>query len=108
MGEQGAKCMLSGAVSVCTPFNNVKNLDNLNKSLFGIYNNAIGKCMVERILEHEKILSSNEKYLGMTLQEACSKVKTVYDFDENITSKLMPTPQIPYNTAKQYYISACP
>ena len=75
---------------------------SVQNSFYGIYNKAIGRNLLKKVGAFSDILHdhySNEH--GVNFKDVLSKIKTVTEYDENVTSKVFG-----YKTRDNYYDQA--
>ncbi|KAJ1654836.1 hypothetical protein IWQ61_005305 [Dispira simplex] len=99
IGEEGDRCIFSGAVSVGNPFNLLQTSDTLHdEGLMGplVYTRVMRGNLVRALMRHRHVFMG----AGMDL-DTISKSRTVREFDELVTRRMFG-----YDTVKDYYVNA--
>ncbi|KAI4312684.1 hypothetical protein MLD38_037485 [Melastoma candidum] len=95
LGEESHRCPLSGAVSLCNPFNLITADEDFRKGFNNIYNKALAKGLRSIFKRH--LLLFEDMGGGYNIPLAVN-AKTVKDFDEGLTRV-----SFGFKTADDYY-----
>nr|CAB3447388.1 unnamed protein product [Digitaria exilis] len=82
LGEESDKCPLSGAVSLCNPFNLVIADEDFHKGFNNIYDKALARALRNIFKKHALLFEDMEGEYDIPKAE---NAKTVRDFDEGLT-----------------------
>ncbi|PIA34856.1 hypothetical protein AQUCO_03700257v1 [Aquilegia coerulea] len=83
MGEESQRCSLSGAVSLCNPFNLVLADEDFHKGFNNIYDQSLARGLRKIFKKHALLF---EGIGGDYNIQLAANAKTVRDFDEGLTS----------------------
>nr|CAB3450517.1 unnamed protein product [Digitaria exilis]CAB3505132.1 unnamed protein product [Digitaria exilis] len=82
LGEESDKCPLSGAVSLCNPFNLVIADEDFHKGFNNIYDKALARALRNIFKKHSLLFEDMEGEYDIP---KAANAKTVRDFDEGLT-----------------------
>lgn len=82
LGEESRNCALSGAVSLCNPFNLVLADENFHKGFNNIYDKALARSLTKIFKKHALLF---EEMGGDFNIQLAANAKSVRDFDEGLT-----------------------
>ncbi|KAF8028029.1 hypothetical protein BT93_E0826 [Corymbia citriodora subsp. variegata] len=82
LGEESHKCPLSGAVSLCNPFNLVIADEDFRKGFNNVYDKALARSLREIFKKHLLLFEDMVGEYNITL---AANAKTVKEFDEGLT-----------------------
>eukprot|EP01117_Protostelium_nocturnum_P010642 TRINITY_DN3832_c0_g2_i2.p1 TRINITY_DN3832_c0_g2~~TRINITY_DN3832_c0_g2_i2.p1 ORF type:complete len:403 (+),score=150.56 TRINITY_DN3832_c0_g2_i2:264-1472(+) len=99
VGEEGDKCILSGAVSISNPFKFVEAADVLNGHWFlrNVYSKALGTNLKNFLKRHKDMLGRNE----LINLEEIDKTIFMREFDDHFTRKIYG-----FKSVNDYYTEA--
>lgn len=95
LGQEGENCVLSGAVSLCNPFDLVLADINFHQGFNNIYDKSLASALQKIFKKHAKLF---EGIGGEYNIEKAANPKTVRDFDEGITRV-----SFGFKTVDEYY-----
>ncbi|KAK9145744.1 hypothetical protein Sjap_005647 [Stephania japonica] len=99
LGEESQNCPLSGAVSLCNPFNLVMADEDIRKGLNNIYDRAIANSL-SKIFQKNRLLF--EGIGGEYNIDLADNGKTIRDYDEAITRVTFG-----FKSVDEYYSKSC-
>ncbi|GLT35752.1 hypothetical protein SLA2020_101790 [Shorea laevis] len=82
MGQESHTCPLSGAVSLCNPFNLVVADENFHKGFNNVYDKALAKSLREIFKRHALLFEDMGGEFNIPL---AANAKSVREFDEGLT-----------------------
>lgn len=82
LGEESHNCSLSGAVSLCNPFNLVLADEDFHKGFNNIYDKALARSLTKIFKKHALLF---EEMGGDYNIQLAANAKSVRDFDEGLT-----------------------
>ncbi|GJU25204.1 embryogenesis-associated protein EMB8-like protein [Tanacetum coccineum] len=83
LGEEGDRCLLSGAVSLCSPFNVVLTDEDLNKGFNKVYSKVLGTSQSKVFRRHAALFEEVEGDYNFPVAR---NSKSMREFDEAFTS----------------------
>ncbi|KAB2049090.1 hypothetical protein ES319_A13G153700v1 [Gossypium barbadense] len=99
LGREHHRCSLSGAVSLCNPFNLVIADENLRKGFNNIYDRALRGGLSRTFEKHASLFE--EMHDEYNVQEGLNP-RTVREYDEAITRV-----SLGYKSVDEYYSNSC-
>ncbi|OVA04760.1 hypothetical protein BVC80_1719g97 [Macleaya cordata] len=99
LGEESQNCPLSGAVSLCNPFNLVIADEDFRKGFNNIYDKALARALTKIFKKHALLF---EEIGGEYDIKLAANAKTVKEFDEGLTRV-----SFGFNSADHYYSNSC-
>lgn len=82
MGQEGGSCPLSGAVSLCNPFNLVIADEDFHKGFNNVYDKALASSLRRIFMKHAHLFENIGGEYNIPL---VANAKTVREFDEGLT-----------------------
>ncbi|KAG8071642.1 hypothetical protein GUJ93_ZPchr0006g41466 [Zizania palustris] len=82
LGEETDKCLLSGAVSLCNPFNLVIADEDFHKGFNNVYDRALARALKTIFKRHALLFEGLEGEYNIP---KAANARTVRDFDEGLT-----------------------
>ncbi|XP_017973797.1 PREDICTED: embryogenesis-associated protein EMB8 isoform X1 [Theobroma cacao] len=82
LGQESHTCPLSGAVSLCNPFNLVIADEDFHKGVNNVYDKALARSLCKIFKKHALLFEDMEGEFDIPL---AANAKSVRDFDEGIT-----------------------
>ncbi|OMO79833.1 putative AB-hydrolase YheT [Corchorus capsularis] len=82
LGQESDTCRLSGAVSLCNPFNLVIADEDFHKGFNNIYDKALARALRKIFKKHAPLFEDMEGEFNIPL---AANAKSVRDFDEGLT-----------------------
>uniref|UniRef100_J3LFB3 AB hydrolase-1 domain-containing protein n=2 Tax=Oryza brachyantha TaxID=4533 RepID=J3LFB3_ORYBR len=82
LGEETDKCVLSGAVSLCNPFNLVIADEDFHKGFNNVYDRALAKALRNIFKKHALLFEGLEGEYNIS---KAANARSVRDFDEGLT-----------------------
>eukprot|EP00826_Nyctotherus_ovalis_P061722 TRINITY_DN880_c0_g1_i1.p3 TRINITY_DN880_c0_g1~~TRINITY_DN880_c0_g1_i1.p3 ORF type:complete len:105 (-),score=28.05 TRINITY_DN880_c0_g1_i1:262-576(-) len=73
----------------------------MEKTMFGLYNFALGYCLKKKLREHRKTFEPLIQEWGMDIDKEIEKIKGIRDFDKLVTARLQG-----YGIPDNYYRTA--
>ncbi|ERN10725.1 embryogenesis-associated protein EMB8 [Amborella trichopoda] len=98
LGQEAHYCPLSGAVSLCNPFNLVMADEDFHKGFNVIYDKALAKALCKILKKHALLF---EEIGGEYTIPLAAKAKSVREFDEGLTRV-----SFGYKSVDDYYFDA--
>ncbi|XP_057857956.1 embryogenesis-associated protein EMB8 isoform X2 [Cryptomeria japonica] len=98
LGQEAGNCPLSGAVSLCNPFNLVIADEDFHKGFNNIYDKALARGLRMIFKKHEHLFEGIGGEYNLPL---VAKAKSVRDFDEGLTRV-----SFGYKSVDDYYADA--
>ncbi|XVE58153.1 hypothetical protein DITRI_Ditri04bG0147400 [Diplodiscus trichospermus] len=98
LGDESHTCPLSGAVSLCNPFNLVIAFDNFNVGFNKVYDRALARSICKIFKNHALLFEDIGGEFNIPL---AANAKAVRDFDEGITRVCFG-----FKSLSQYYYDA--
>eukprot|EP00246_Nothoceros_aenigmaticus_P001554 TRINITY_DN12047_c0_g1_i1.p1 TRINITY_DN12047_c0_g1~~TRINITY_DN12047_c0_g1_i1.p1 ORF type:complete len:404 (+),score=36.01 TRINITY_DN12047_c0_g1_i1:256-1467(+) len=98
LGQEGQQCVLSGAVSLCNPFNLTISNEDFRKGFNNVYDRSLGRGLRKIYRKHAALFEGIGGEYNMDL---VARAKTVRDFDEGLTRV-----SFGYRTVEEYYADA--
>ncbi|CAI2371712.1 unnamed protein product [Moneuplotes crassus] len=98
IGEQGDKCILSGAVLVCCPFRTDVASHKVENEHFGLISKWLAWSCKKVIQKHEEMYPLFIQEHGLELSSLLKDIRTLKDFDDKVTAK-----QFGYKCVMDYY-----
>ncbi|OMO80635.1 putative AB-hydrolase YheT [Corchorus capsularis] len=99
LGTEASKCPLSGAVSLCNPFNLVIADENLRKGFNNIYDRALREALCRIFTKNALLFEDMENEFNV---QVGLKPKTVREYDEAITRVALG-----FKSVDEYYSNSC-
>lgn len=82
LGEEAGNCPLSGAVSLCNPFNLVIADEDFHKGFNNVYDKALARGLRKIFQKHKRLFEGIEGEYNIPM---VAKARSVRDFDEGLT-----------------------
>uniref|UniRef100_A0A0D6QXW7 AB hydrolase-1 domain-containing protein n=1 Tax=Araucaria cunninghamii TaxID=56994 RepID=A0A0D6QXW7_ARACU len=82
LGQEAGNCPLSGAVSLCNPFNLVIADEDFHKGFNNIYDKALARALRKILKKHERLFEGIGGEYNIPL---AAEARSVRDFDEGLT-----------------------
>uniref|UniRef100_A0A0E0CP52 AB hydrolase-1 domain-containing protein n=1 Tax=Oryza meridionalis TaxID=40149 RepID=A0A0E0CP52_9ORYZ len=95
LGEETDKCVLSGAVSLCNPFNLVIADEDFHKGFNNVYDRALAKALRNIFKKHALLFEGLEGEYNIP---KAANARSVRDFDEGLTRV-----SFGFNSVDDYY-----
>lgn len=99
LGQESASCALSGAVSLCNPFNLVVADEDLRKGFKIVYNKALANGLSKIFKKHAPLF---EEIGGEYNIPSALNAKTIREFDEALTRV-----SFGFKSVDDYYANSC-
>ncbi|MCD7456914.1 embryogenesis-associated protein emb8 [Datura stramonium] len=82
LGQESHSCLLSGAVSLCNPFNLVIADEDFHKGFNNVYDKALANSLCKIFKKHALLFEDMEGEFNISL---AANAKTVREFDDGLT-----------------------
>ncbi|KAG9128638.1 hypothetical protein Leryth_017117 [Lithospermum erythrorhizon] len=99
LGQEGESCRLSGAVSLCNPFDLVIADEDFHKGFNNVYDKALANSLRRIFMKHAHLFQNMGGEYNISL---VANAKTVREFDEGLTRV-----SFGFKSVDEYYSKSC-
>eukprot|EP00826_Nyctotherus_ovalis_P061723 TRINITY_DN880_c0_g1_i6.p1 TRINITY_DN880_c0_g1~~TRINITY_DN880_c0_g1_i6.p1 ORF type:complete len:337 (-),score=67.18 TRINITY_DN880_c0_g1_i6:262-1272(-) len=101
IAKDGEKTPFKATALICAGFEFYLSIKHMEKTMFGLYNFALGYCLKKKLREHRKTFEPLIQEWGMDIDKEIEKIKGIRDFDKLVTARLQG-----YGIPDNYYRTA--